>query len=109
MTKLITIEDFAKLDLRVAKIENAERVEGTSKLVRLEVSLGDERRTIVAGIARDYACEELIGKKIIILANLQPKEIRGVKSEGMLLAAEADGKIALLTVDKDIKEGARVR
>ena len=109
MKELITIEDFAKLDLRVAKIEDAERIEGTSKLVRLEVSLGDERRTIVAGIAEHYTCEELIGKKIILLANLEPKEIRGVKSEGMLLAAEANGKIALLTVDKDIKEGARVR
>jgi len=87
----IGIEDFAKVELRVAQVKVAERVKGADKLLRLEVDLGDHTRQIVAGIAEAYAPEALIGRKIIIVANLQPRKLRGLLSEGMLLAASLEG------------------
>jgi len=106
----ISYADFAKLDLRVAKIVSAERVEGADKLLKLTVSFGNEERTLVAGIAQHYSAEELAGKKIIVLVNLQPRTLRGIESQGMLLAASSDDKsqVVLLTVDKDVPEGSCV-
>ena len=100
----ISYDDFAKLDLRVAKILDAEKVEGSDKLLKLKIRVGNEERQLVAGIAQHYAPDELLGKKIIIIANLEPRKIRGVESNGMLLAAaeEKDGKLlrlCLATVD----------
>lgn len=100
----IAYDDFAKLDLRVAKILDAEPVEGSDKLLKLKIRVGDEERQLVAGIAQHYAPDEILGKKIIIIANLEPRKIRGVESQGMLLAAakEEDGKLVglcLATVD----------
>jgi methionyl-tRNA synthetase len=100
----ITYDDFAKLDLRVAKILDAEPVEGSDKLLKLRIRVGTEERTLVAGIAQNYAPDEILGKKIIIVANLEPRKIRGIESQGMLLAAakEKDGKLVgpcLATVD----------
>jgi len=100
----ITYDDFAKLDLRVAKILDAEAVEGSDKLLKLKIRVGTEERQLVAGIAKHYAPDEVLGKKIIIIANLEPRKIRGVESNGMLLAAakEEDGKLTglcLATVD----------
>jgi len=100
----ITYDDFAKLDLRVAKILDAVPVEGSDKLLKLKIRVGTEERQLVAGIAQHYAPDEILGKKIIIIANLEPRKIRGVESNGMLLAAakEEDGKLAglcLATVD----------
>ncbi len=106
----IGYEDFAKVDLRVAKVKAAERVPNTAKLLRLVVDVGSEERQIVAGIAEQYAPEELVGKTIVVVANLAPKKVRGVESRGMLLAAEdSEGKLALLTLDRDIAPGSKVK
>jgi methionyl-tRNA synthetase len=102
------IQDFAKLDLRVAKVIAAERVPNTDKLLRLQIELAAEKRQIIAGIAKDYTPEEIVGRFIIVVANLRPTKLRGELSEGMLLAAKADGKLTLLTVEKDISSGAVV-
>jgi len=108
---LVSYDEFARLDLRVGKVVKAERIEGSRKLLRLEVDIGGEVRQIVAGIAEMYRPEELIGKKVIVLVNLQPKVIFGVESQGMLLAADVGGKPYLLTVDKpeEVPPGAKVR
>ncbi|MCD6381750.1 MAG: methionine--tRNA ligase subunit beta [Candidatus Aenigmarchaeota archaeon] len=106
----IKFDDFAKIDLRIARIVSAEKIEGADKLLKLIVSLGEEERQIVAGIAQHYSPEELVGKKIVLVANLEPKKLRGVESQGMLLAAVKgnDEEIALLIPDKDIREGTKV-
>lgn len=104
----ITIEDFQKLDLRVAEIIEAKRVKDSKKLIEIKIKIENEIRTIVAGIGEHYRDEELIGKKIIVLKNLEPKKLKGILSEGMLLAASKDGKLSLLTVDKDIDTGAKI-
>ena len=105
----ITINDFAKLDLRIAEILEAEKVEGTDNLIKLTVSLGQEKRTLVAGIAQYYNPDELINRKIVVIKNLEPRKMRGIESQGMLLAATNDkGDLSLLTVDKDIEPGAGV-
>ncbi len=108
-TGLISIDDFANIELRVAKILKVEKVKGADKLLKFQVQLGDERRQIVAGIAQHYTQEELIGKKIVVVANLKPAKIRGVESQGMLLAADDKGKLSLITIDRDIEHGAKIR
>lgn len=105
---MISLEDFKKIDLRVGKIIEVKDHPNADKLYVLTVDLGNEKRNIVAGIKKYYKPEELIGKYIIVVANLEPKNIRGVISEGMLLAAQDDKEISLLTVDKEIKVGAKV-
>jgi methionyl-tRNA synthetase len=104
----ITIDDFKKIDLRVAKIIEAERIENTDKLLKLKVTLGIEERQLVAGIAQDYPPEELIGKQLIVVTNLEPATIRGVQSQGMLLAATSEGKIILATMDKEADPGSKL-
>ncbi|MFU2157807.1 methionine--tRNA ligase [Caldisericum sp. AR60] len=106
----VKYDDFAKLDLRVAKILSAKRVKNSDKLIELKVSLGKEERTIVAGIGKFYSEEGLIGKKIVIVANLEERRLMGITSQGMLLAASTSNKenLSLLTVDKDIEEGAKI-
>ncbi len=95
-----TFDDFQKVDLRVAEVLAAEKVAGADKLLKLRISLGDEERQIIAGIARHYSPEQLIGQRIVVVANLQPAKIRGEESRGMLLAAEGkDGRLVLATVD----------
>jgi methionyl-tRNA synthetase len=106
--KAITLEQFKEIDLRVATIVAAERVPGADKLLKLEVDLGGERRPLVAGIAQHYRPEELVGKQIIVVANLQPAVIRRVESRGMLLAAVHPGGLALVTLDREVPNGARV-
>jgi len=107
----IEYDDFAKVDLRVAEIVEAERVPKADRLLRLELSVGGERRQIVSGIAQHYAPEELIGKRIILVSNLKPKKLRGIESHGMLLAATAeDGSLSLVTLDKpNFPSGMRVK
>jgi len=108
-TREISIEEFRRVDLRVAEVTAAERVPGTDKLLRLTVDLGDEVRTIVAGVAAQYAPAELVGRKIVVVANLQPRRVRGVESRGMLLAATwGDDEVALLGVDARAPKGARI-
>ncbi len=108
MSETITFDEFMKIDLRVAKILKAERVPGTSKLLRLEIDLGNEKRQLVAGLAEYYKPEELEGKTIIVVANLEPKKIRGIESQGMLLATDTYPP-KLLTVDGEAPAGARIR
>jgi methionyl-tRNA synthetase len=107
----ITIDDFVKVQLRTAKIMTAEPIEGAKKLLRLTVDCGDaEPRQLVAGIAESYAPEDLPGKSIIIVANLAPANIRGVESNGMLLAAtDSDGKAVLLTPERDLGPGMKIK
>ena len=104
----ISIDDFAKLDIRVAKVVEVEKVEGAKKLLKLKIEFGDEKREIVAGIAEYYKPEELIGKEIILLANLKPARIRGIESKGMLLAAQDGETLTILTIDKKVKPGAKI-
>ncbi len=93
----------------MAKVLTAERVENTDKLLRLEVEVGEEKRQIVAGMAEFLTPESMIGKLVVVVANLQPAKIRGLESQGMLLAAENSGELSLLTVDKEIGTGAKIR
>lgn len=106
---IITIDDFAKVELRIAKVLEAEKVKGADKLLKLQIKIGDEKRQIVAGIAKHYAPEELIGKRIVVVANLKPAKLRGIESQGMLLAASNEQSLTLITVDRDIDSGARVK
>ena len=108
---MIAIENFQQIELRVATILAAERIEGADRILKLQIDLGTEQRQLVAGIARFYPPEELVGKQIVVVANLQPAVIRGVESQGMLLAASnADGsELAIVTPQKPIPNGSRVK
>ncbi len=111
MENIIQFGDFAKLDLRVGEIVDAEEVAGADKLLKLRVDLGeDSKRTICAGIKEYYSVDELIGKKIIVVANLEPRKMRGIESQGMLLAASTENheKVVLVSPEKDIENGTRV-
>lgn len=105
---MITIDDFKKIDLRVAKIITADRVIGSEKLLKLQVDLGEEQRQILAGIGLAYTPESLIGKEIIVVANLEPRLLMGVESQGMLLAAGNDHPV-LLRPDQDVPPGSMIR
>lgn len=106
--KYIDINDFKKIKLVTARIEEAEKVENANKLLKLIVSVGSEKRQIVAGIAEYYSPDELIGKTIILVSNLKPAKIRGIESQGMLLAASAGDKLTLLTTFEDIETGTPI-
>jgi methionyl-tRNA synthetase len=107
----ITIDDFVKIDLRVATVVEAEKVKGADKLLRLVVDVGFEKRQIVAGIAKAYEPEKLIGRKVVIVANLQPRKLRGLESNGMIVAASlgADDLPILAGFHEDIPNGARLK
>ncbi|MGB9660420.1 MAG: methionine--tRNA ligase [Moorellaceae bacterium] len=105
----ITLEEFSRLQLRVAEVVYAEKVPQADKLLKLEVDLGGERRTVVAGIARHYQPQELIGKKVVLVANLKPAKLRGVLSQGMVLAAVDGDSLSLITPEREIPAGAQVR
>jgi methionyl-tRNA synthetase len=107
--KPLPIDRFMELDLRVARIEEAARIPNADRLLKLRVDLGGESRQLVAGIAAVYEPEALIGKRIIVVANLKPARLRGVLSEGMLLAADLGGKPILATFDEPVEPGTRVR
>jgi methionyl-tRNA synthetase len=106
---VITFDEFKRMDFKVGEIMKAEQVEGTEKLVKMEVNIGTETRQMVAGIADKYSPEELVGKKVIVIVNLKPAVIRGVESRGMLLAAEVGGQAILPVFTEDVPPGARVR
>ncbi len=118
---MISFDDFKKLDLRIGKIVAAERIEGSDKLLRLEVDLGSEtrpaaeggevrlRRQLVAGIAEHYVPNTLIGREIVVVANLEPRVLKGVESQGMLLAASCDTAPVLLSPDRDVPPGSIVK
>ncbi len=106
----ISYQDFAKLDLRVATVLAAEPVEGSSKLLKLSIRVGGEQRTLAAGIAAFYSPEQLVGKKIIVVYNLAWRKLKGIESQGMLLAAspDDDSQVKLLTVDGGAEDGWKI-
>ena len=105
---LIEFTDFTKVELRSVTILEAEKVEGADKLLKLRVEVGADTRQVVAGIAAHYAPEDLIGKTAILVANLKPATIRGVESNGMLLAASRGKKLCLVTLDGELPSGSKV-
>ena len=113
MQGIIQYEDFAKIDLRVAKIIKVEEIEGADKLYKLTVDLGKEfgKRTVCAGIKKYYSADDLKGKKIILVANLQPRMLRGIESQGMILASvnKEETKVVLISPEKDMEVGSKVR
>ncbi len=104
----IEYEDFMKLEIRIVKILEAEKINKSNKLLKLKVNIGGEERSVIAGIGKDYEPKELIGKKIPMLINLKPRKVMGVESQAMILAAEDDGKLSILHADKDVKEGSEI-
>jgi methionyl-tRNA synthetase len=106
----IPYDDFAKLDIRLGTVESAEEVPGSEKLLKLVVNMGEEKRTLMAGIRKQYMPDQLIGRQIAILFNLEPRRIFGTESHGMILAAEdSDGKLSVLSPDKGMGNGAKVK
>ena len=105
---MIKFDEWQKLDLRVAEIKSAEDHPKADRLLVLKIDVGESEKTIVAGIKENYKKEELIGKKIIVLNNLEPAILRGIESNGMLLAASDNKDVVLLTVNKDIKTGSKI-
>ena len=105
----ISMDDFSKLDLRVCKVLSAEKVEKTDKLMKLEVEVAGVVRTVVSGIAKHYAPEDLVNKYVVLVANLKPTKLRGIMSQGMILAASQGEVLEVLTVNKDLPGGARVK
>jgi methionyl-tRNA synthetase len=107
---VIDVEEFRKLDLRIAEVIEAEAIKGSKKLLRLRVRLGEETRQVVAGILGAYTAEQLVGRKVALLANLKPAKLMGVESQGMVLAAEdAEGKSVLLQPERDVPPGSKIR
>ncbi len=105
---MITIDDFRKVELKVATVKSAEFHPNADRLLVLNVDLGSEERQICAGIRSDYTPQELVGKQIIIVANLETAKLRGVESQGMLLAASDDGRVVVLTPEKPVQAGAKI-
>ena len=105
----INFEEFQKIELKVAKVIQAERIKESEKLLKLEVDLDEEKRQIVAGIAKFYQPEDLVGREIIMVANLEPRMIFGLESQGMLLAADVNGKPVLLKPDEEVPPGTKIR
>ncbi len=107
---MISIDDFAKCDIRIVKVLTAERIEGSDKLLRLTVNAGEEERQILAGIGKSYTPEEMVGKEIVAIVNLEPRMMMGLESQGMILAAGDDiENISLLTPEKEVEPGLRIR
>lgn len=105
----ITYDDFAKLDLRIAKIVSTEKIPGKSRIIKGVIDLGDEKREVVIGGAEYYQPEELVGKTVVVIANLEPRKIAGFESNAMLLAADVNDKPFWLTVQEDIPLGTKIK
>ncbi|MBX4189901.1 methionine--tRNA ligase subunit beta [Candidatus Parcubacteria bacterium] len=106
---MITLDEFKKSELKVAKVLEAERIEGSDKLLKLKVDLGSEQRQILSGIAKHYSPEDLIGKNIVIISNLEPRMMMGLESQGMVLAAGDGETVSLLLPDKDMPAGSSIK
>jgi len=106
---VITYDDFIKLDIRIGTVTAAEKVQGTDKLIRLEIDLGEGTRQVVAGMALTYTPEDFIGKQVPILVNLEPRKLRGIESQGMILAADVGGKPIMLIPEREVPPGSAVR
>lgn len=109
MRKMITFNDFKKLEIRIGKVLSAERVEGTDKLIKLEIDFGTEKRQLVAGVAEFFEPNHLNGKELPVLVNLEPRKFKGIESQGMVLAVDVDGKPVLLHPEKKVPPGSIVR
>ena len=106
---MISYNDFKKVELKVGTVKSAEQHPDADKLLVLKVDIGEEERQLVAGLKKYYDPEQLVGKRVIIVANLEPAKLRGLESQGMVLAAEDDeDNVCLLTTDKEIKNGSEV-
>jgi tRNA-binding protein len=105
----VSYDDFAKLDLRVAKIIEIESIPGKSRIIKGIIDLGDDRREVIIGGAQYYQPEDLVGKVVIVIANLEPKKMAGVESNAMLLAADVDDKPFWLTVNEDVPLGSPIK
>jgi len=105
---MVSFKEFKELDLRVGTILSADAVPGADKLYKLSVDIGEKTMTLVAGLRPYYKPEEMEGKSIIVVANLDPVTLKGVKSEGMLLAAQDGNVVSVLTIDKDVKPGSKI-
>ena len=105
---MISIDEFRKVELKVATIRSAERHPNADKLLVLQIDLGAEQRQILAGIRNHYTPQELVGRQIVVVANLETAKLRGLESQGMLLAASDDGRVIILTPEKSVRPGAKV-
>ena len=105
---MITYNDFKKLDIRIGKIISAEKVPKADKLIKMEIDFGKEKRQIVAGIAESYEPDYLLGKEIPVIVNLEPRTIRGVESQGMIMIANTDEKMVLLNPEREVSPGTIV-
>jgi methionine--tRNA ligase beta chain len=105
---MISIDEFRKVELKVATIKSAEAHPNADKLMVLQIDLGSEQRQICAGIRNYYTVEELVGKQIVVVANLETAKLRGLDSQGMLLAASDEGRVIILTPEKSVQAGAKV-
>ena len=108
VASMIDIEAFSNVDLRVAIVQTAEPIPNADRLLRLEIDLGAETRQLVAGIAKHYTPDELLGRRIVVVANLKPATLKGVESQGMLLAAKSGKELSLLTIDAELPPGSKV-
>lgn len=107
---MVTIDDFAKLDIRVVNVDEASRIEGSDKLLKLQVDIGEEKRQILAGIGKSYEPKDLVGKKLIAIVNLQPRLMMGEESQGMILAVGDDlENISVIQPQKETDSGSRIR
>jgi len=105
----ITYDDFAKLDLRIAKIVNTEKIPGKSRIIKGIIDLGEEKREVIIGGAEYFQPEELVGKMVVVIANLEPRKIAGFESNAMLLAADVNEKPFWLTVSEDVPLGTKIK
>ena len=106
---MITYDDFKKIELKIGKILAAEKVAGADRLLKLEVDLGTEKRQLVAGIGEVYEASQLIGKQVPVLVNLEPRKLRGVESQGMMLAVDANGKPIIMNPDREVPPGSVIK
>jgi len=106
---MISFDDFKKLEIKIGKVLSAEKVEGTDKLIKLEIDFGTEKRQLVAGMAEFFKPEHFIGKESPILMNLEPKTFQGIESQGMILAVDVNGKPVLLHPEEEIPPGSIVK
>lgn len=106
---MIAFDDFAKLEIRIGTIISAEKVADADKLLKLEIDLGEEKRQVVSGIADWYKPEDLVGKQVPVLMNLEPRTFKGVESQGMILAMDTDGKAVLMEPQEKVPNGSKVR
>jgi methionyl-tRNA synthetase len=106
---MISLNDFQKIDLRVAKILKAEKIKDSDKLIKIEIDTGEGQKTIIAGIGKKYKPEELIGQLVVVVYNLEPKEIKGIKSEGMLLAVDSKNGPVLIVPLEQVFVGEKIK